>query len=243
MNYDELAGLRRSAAALQRPRRDPLHQRRRHRRRRDLAGHDRRARLRRRLGRLRRPAPGRARDRRSRPTGHCVRGLRRRPRARGRASTGTARAPATTAIRLRRRRPEPLRRTTWTTATAALGDPDARSSRSTTACDLQFQSLSVNPKNPGSELLGGTQDNGTWSFTARRWFESVGGDGGSPASTPRPDVRYHNYYDATPEVNFHGNDPKTWLASTTRCRPRRGALVLRPVRRRSGTRRSRCSPA
>ena len=29
---------------------------------------------------------------------------------------------------------------------------------------LQFQSLSVNPKNPAGELLGGTQDNGTWSL-------------------------------------------------------------------------------
>src|ERR1044072_9343144 len=34
--------------------------------------------------------------------------------------------------------------------------------------DLQFQSLSFNPQNPERDLLGGTQDNGTWSFTGSR---------------------------------------------------------------------------
>jgi hypothetical protein len=79
--------------------------------------------------------------------------------------------------------------------------------------DLQFQSLSFNPKDPEHDVLGGTQDNGTWSFTgSTAWFESVGGDGGqSGFDVANPTVRYHNYFDATPEVNFHGNDPKTWL--------------------------------
>ena len=71
----------------------------------------------------------------------------------------------------------------------------------------------MNPKNQGGELLGGTQDNGTWSFTGSpAWYESVGGDGGqSGFNVSDPNVRFHNYYDATPEVNFHGNDSKTWL--------------------------------
>ena len=44
---------------------------------------------------------------------------------------------------------------------------------------IQFQSLSFNPANQTGSLLGGTQDNGTWSFTGSpTWFESVGGDGG-----------------------------------------------------------------
>jgi len=83
--------------------------------------------------------------------------------------------------------------------------------------DLQFQSLSVNRKNPTGELQGGTQDNGTWSFkssrpAADRWFETVGGDGGqSGFDSKNPSIRYHNYYDATPEVNFHGSDPTKWL--------------------------------
>jgi hypothetical protein len=81
--------------------------------------------------------------------------------------------------------------------------------------DLQFQSLSFNPKNPERDVLGGTQDNGTWSFTGSpAWFESVGGDGGQSAfDAEDPTIRYHNYFDATPEVNYHGNNPRTWLAT------------------------------
>ncbi|GAA1941443.1 WD40/YVTN/BNR-like repeat-containing protein [Nocardioides marmoribigeumensis] len=79
---------------------------------------------------------------------------------------------------------------------------------------IQFQSLSYNPSNPTGSLLGGTQDNGTWSFTGSpTWFETIGGDGGqSGFDIARTQTRYHNYYDATPEVNFKGDDPTTWLA-------------------------------
>jgi hypothetical protein len=78
---------------------------------------------------------------------------------------------------------------------------------------IQFQSLSFNPSNPTGELLGGTQDNGTFSYTGTpTWFQSVGGDGGqSGFDVGNPTIRYHNYFDATPEVNFHGNDPREWL--------------------------------
>jgi hypothetical protein len=79
---------------------------------------------------------------------------------------------------------------------------------------IQFQSLSVNPANQTGDLLGGTQDNGTFSYTGGpTWLESVGGDGGqSGFDAANPTTRYHNYYDATPEVNFHGTDPTEWLA-------------------------------
>jgi hypothetical protein len=79
---------------------------------------------------------------------------------------------------------------------------------------IQFQSLSASPANPTGDLLGGTQDNGTFSYTGSpTWLESVGGDGGQSGFDPvTPTTRYHNYYDATPEVNFHGTDPKQWLA-------------------------------
>jgi hypothetical protein len=78
---------------------------------------------------------------------------------------------------------------------------------------IQFQSVSFNPKNPTGELLGGTQDNGTFAYTGSpTWLESVGGDGGQSGFDPvTPKTRYHNYFDATPEVNFHGNDPTEWL--------------------------------
>src|SRR6266511_416202 len=79
--------------------------------------------------------------------------------------------------------------------------------------DIQFQSLSYNPKKPARDLLGGTQDNGTFSYSASpKWLETVGGDGGQSGFDPAdPTTRYHNYYDATPEVNFHGNAAQHWL--------------------------------
>jgi hypothetical protein len=78
---------------------------------------------------------------------------------------------------------------------------------------LQFQSVSANPGDPTGTLLGGTQDNGTWSFSGSAWTESAGGDGGqSGFDATKPAVGYHNYYDATPEVNFHSGDPTKWLA-------------------------------
>jgi len=78
---------------------------------------------------------------------------------------------------------------------------------------LQFQSLSFNPKDPANDVLGGTQDNGTWSYSGTpAWFESVGGDGGQSGFDPvTPQIRYHNYFSATPEVNFNGNDDGAWL--------------------------------
>ena len=78
---------------------------------------------------------------------------------------------------------------------------------------IQFQSLSASPADAGS-LLGGTQDNGTFSYTGSdTWLESVGGDGGqSGTDLATTTTKYHNYYDATPEVNFHGTDPTEWLA-------------------------------
>src|SRR5207302_10875126 len=48
---------------------------------------------------------------------------------------------------------------------------------------LQYQSVSINPHDPLHQVLGGTQDNGTWASsgsdpTALNSVESVGGDGG-----------------------------------------------------------------
>ena len=81
--------------------------------------------------------------------------------------------------------------------------------------DLQFQSVSSNPANPTGDLLGGTQDNGTWSITppSPAALETVGGDGGqSGFDAADPSIRYHNYFSASPDVNFHGTNPNTWLA-------------------------------
>ena len=80
--------------------------------------------------------------------------------------------------------------------------------------DLQFQSVTVNPKNPKNDFIGGTQDNGTWSYNSAqspKWFESVGGDGGqSVIDVGNQNVRMHTYYGPNPDVNFKGMDPTGW---------------------------------
>lgn len=75
---------------------------------------------------------------------------------------------------------------------------------------LQFQSMNVGPN---GLLLGGTQDNGTWSNDLRggNWFESVGGDGGLSGINPaNSKIRFHSYYAPQHDVNFHGSDPTGW---------------------------------
>jgi hypothetical protein len=77
---------------------------------------------------------------------------------------------------------------------------------------IQFQSLSVNPSDPKRQLLGGTQDNGTFFYRGKpTWTEVVGGDGAQSGFNPDDgSISYHTYYDATPGVNFDNNDPKQW---------------------------------
>src|SRR5260370_41940166 len=75
---------------------------------------------------------------------------------------------------------------------------------------LQFQSVSFNPNDPRNDLIGGTQDNGTWAYdgTTGNWFESVGGDRGNSRNSlgPAP-TRMHKYYSPAPDLKFEGNNP------------------------------------
>ena len=81
---------------------------------------------------------------------------------------------------------------------------------------LQFQSVSVNPLAPTTDLIGGTQDNGTWAFNGQSdngstSLQTVGGDGGQSAiDYVNPHIRFHTYFGANGDVNFHGNDPTGW---------------------------------
>ena len=78
---------------------------------------------------------------------------------------------------------------------------------------LQFQSVSLDANRPERNLLGGTQDNGTWAFSGKgkSWFESVGGDGGqSGIDVGNSSVRMHTYTGPQGDVNFRGNDPLGW---------------------------------
>jgi hypothetical protein len=76
---------------------------------------------------------------------------------------------------------------------------------------LQYQSLSLDPNAPTSTLLGGTQDNGTHAFENENWFVSVFGDGGqSGISKFNSNIRFHNYFEASPDVNFNGANELSW---------------------------------
>jgi hypothetical protein len=86
--------------------------------------------------------------------------------------------------------------------------------------DLQFVQLSVDPKNPLGDLLGGTQDNGTFSYSAtltreRSWFESVNGDGAASGfDVGDSNIRYHTYFLGLGDINHHGSDPNFWTFIT-----------------------------
>jgi hypothetical protein len=78
---------------------------------------------------------------------------------------------------------------------------------------LQFQSVSLDARRPERNLLGGTQDNGTWAFggKGKSWFESVGGDGGqSGIDVGNAAIRMHTYTGPQGDVNFRGADPLGW---------------------------------
>jgi hypothetical protein len=79
---------------------------------------------------------------------------------------------------------------------------------------LQFMSLSVSPHNY-QLLQGGTQDNGTWennNGNPVKWKNTMIGDGGqSGFDAGRPEVRFHNFFDASTEVNFSNGKMADWI--------------------------------
>ncbi len=78
---------------------------------------------------------------------------------------------------------------------------------------LQFQSLSVDPNNPLKTALGGTQDNGTLSYSGSdTWFLGITGDGGdSGIDAVNGNIRFHTYTGTQTDINFHGVDPTKWV--------------------------------
>lgn len=83
---------------------------------------------------------------------------------------------------------------------------------------LQFQSASLNPQDPTGDVMGGTQDNGTWAGSltgngngAGKWFETINGDGGqSGVDAVNPNIRYHTYFGPQVDVNFQRTQPLGW---------------------------------
>ncbi len=89
---------------------------------------------------------------------------------------------------------------------------------------LQFESLSVNTQAPRTDIMGGTQDNGTQAFTSKgqgngkgnsKWFVTIFGDGGnSGIDVGNPNVRMHTFFSqiglSQIDVNFNGTNSLTW---------------------------------
>jgi hypothetical protein len=70
---------------------------------------------------------------------------------------------------------------------------------------LQYQSLSFNA-NATNDIMGGTQDNGTHGFRSGSWAVKIFGDGGqSGVDRTVQTNRFHTFFDAQIDVNFHYN--------------------------------------
>ena len=79
---------------------------------------------------------------------------------------------------------------------------------------LQFQSLSVDPAQPTKDLMGGTQDNGTFEFNGSvdNWPQIIYGDGGQSGFNAANDkLRFNSFAGQNHDVNFRNGDSKTWV--------------------------------
>ncbi len=78
---------------------------------------------------------------------------------------------------------------------------------------LQFQSLSVNAFN-AKNLMGGTQDNGTFETTGSAvvWPQIIYGDGGqSGFNSANPALRFNSFFGQNHDANFQNGDPTKWV--------------------------------
>lgn len=96
---------------------------------------------------------------------------------------------------------------------------------------LQWIKVKASPHNP-QLLTGGTQDNGTWETPGNpvKWENTMIGDGGWPGfDVANPDVRFHNFFDATTEVSFEKGDIDSWIWVADPIFGHAGTLFYAPV--------------
>ena len=82
---------------------------------------------------------------------------------------------------------------------------------------LQFQSVSINPSN-ANNLMGGTQDNGTFEKAANStttWPQKIYGDGGqSGFNVGNTAFRFNSFTGNFHDVNFRNGDPTKWVIAS-----------------------------
>ncbi len=94
--------------------------------------------------------------------------------------------------------------------------PSQLSSLNAGLSTLQFQSLSVNPNNV-KDVMGGTQDNGTFETTGSRgvWNQVIYGDGGqSGFDVGNPAIRFNQFYGGATDENFRNGDTTKWVVTS-----------------------------
>ena len=84
---------------------------------------------------------------------------------------------------------------------------------------LQFINVAINPASD-CEVMGGTQDNGTWSnndrtATTRRGTQVIYGDGGNAGyDATNPTWRFNEFTGGFSDSNFRNGDPEKWVITS-----------------------------
>jgi hypothetical protein len=80
---------------------------------------------------------------------------------------------------------------------------------------LQFQSVAVSNQNPLHQVIGGTQDNGTFDWDgseAQVWWQVMYGDGGQSGIDATDDhIMFNEFTRKATDSNFRGGQPKWWV--------------------------------
>ena len=82
---------------------------------------------------------------------------------------------------------------------------------------LQFENVAINPSKP-CEVMGGTQDNGTWTNVGcdRNTFtQTIYGDGGNAGyDATEPTWRFNEFTSGFSDSNFRNGDPEKWVIAS-----------------------------
>jgi len=82
---------------------------------------------------------------------------------------------------------------------------------------LQFENVAINPQN-SCEVMGGTQDNGTWTNVGcgtETFTQTIYGDGGNAGyDGANPAWRFNQFTSGFSDSNFRNGDPEKWVITS-----------------------------